>query len=254
MIKMDIAPASPVTGYQGGNYLMRFSGATSLKGSSVLCIGFSDAQVHEWVMPFSPSEVVRLTYWDGHVDAVQNDFELVMGDICRHTPIPDKRFDWILTSSVFEHLGNIEGACREIKRISKNGGMVGIQFGPVWSSSEGHHLYLNPGDPYLDFSLRQLPSHWHLRFYPWQIRNYFILVGKELQLDMIHQFVFRSRIINRFMWEDYMDVFSRNFGKPTYQEIFAAETRPCILQELRCIYKPYTDFDHEGGNLIFHVD
>jgi SAM-dependent methyltransferase len=53
-------------------------------------------------------------------------------------------FDLILSLSTFEHFFNCPQVLREMYRVLKPGGIVLINFQPIWTSSCGHHLHHIP--------------------------------------------------------------------------------------------------------------
>jgi ubiquinone/menaquinone biosynthesis C-methylase UbiE len=50
-------------------------------------------------------------------------------------------FDAIVTMSTFEHIGNVDKALSEFRRVLKPGGCVLVSFEPLWTCSYGHHLH-----------------------------------------------------------------------------------------------------------------
>ena len=63
---------------------------------------------------------------------------------------------------MLEHLSDLRGAFDEMSRVLRNGGEMLHMFGPAWSCAYGHHIYEDPGDALLNFSLWQMPAHIHL--------------------------------------------------------------------------------------------
>lgn len=54
----------------------------------------------------------------------------------------DNSFDFIVSMSTFEHIGNLNLTLKEFHRVLKPGlGMVLINFEPIWTCSYGHHLH-----------------------------------------------------------------------------------------------------------------
>jgi SAM-dependent methyltransferase len=62
------------------------------------------------------------------------------GDI-RSLPYMDDSFDLILNIATFEHIHALPDALLQMHRLLKPGGMVYAQFGPLWSSAVGHHIW-----------------------------------------------------------------------------------------------------------------
>src|SRR5207249_11402979 len=135
---------------------------TDLSGKRLLCIGFSEDEVQQYVARYGPARITMLTNWVDHADARITSFPLVIGDITRKTEFTDNSFDAILTLSVLEHLGDLRTAFKEMVRLVKRGGEMLHMFGPAWSCAYGHHIYADPADPLLNFSLWDMPAHMHL--------------------------------------------------------------------------------------------
>ena len=52
----------------------------------------------------------------------------------------DGLFDLVVSINAFEHIDDPEAAFREAIRITRPGGMMVLQFDPIWNSPFGHHL------------------------------------------------------------------------------------------------------------------
>ena len=52
----------------------------------------------------------------------------------------DRIFDFVYSINTFEHISNPAIAFDEMMRVSKPGGIIYIQFDPIWASPFGHHL------------------------------------------------------------------------------------------------------------------
>ncbi|HUN40317.1 MAG TPA: class I SAM-dependent methyltransferase [Acetobacteraceae bacterium] len=60
----------------------------------------------------------------------------------------DALFDLVYSVNALEHIPDPELAWLEIARVTRPGGVVALQFDPIWTSPHGHHL-------------------WHLNLDPW---------------------------------------------------------------------------------------
>ena len=68
----------------------------------------------------------------------------------------DALFDLVYSVNALEHIPEPELAWREIVRVTRPGGVVALQFDPIWTSPNGHHL-------------------WHLALDPWD----HLILGEE---------------------------------------------------------------------------
>ena len=53
---------------------------------------------------------------------------------------PDAYFDAAYSLNVFEHINDLEGAYRELRRVLKPGGLLYLYSSPIWTSYRGHHF------------------------------------------------------------------------------------------------------------------
>lgn len=53
---------------------------------------------------------------------------------------PDAHFDAAYSLNVFEHINDLEGAYRELRRVLKPGGLLYLYSSPIWTSYRGHHF------------------------------------------------------------------------------------------------------------------
>jgi ubiquinone/menaquinone biosynthesis C-methylase UbiE len=75
----------------------------------------------------------------------------------------DALFDLVYSINAMEHIPNPELAWREIVRVTRPGGVVALQFDPIWTSPSGHHL-------------------WHLNLDPWE----HLLLSEDEMAEKIH--------------------------------------------------------------------
>jgi ubiquinone/menaquinone biosynthesis C-methylase UbiE len=53
---------------------------------------------------------------------------------------PDAYFDAAYSLNVLEHINDLEGAYREVRRVLKPGGLLYLDASPIWTSYRGHHF------------------------------------------------------------------------------------------------------------------
>lgn len=227
------------------DYLGRF--ADAIEGADILCIGYDEAQIDEWVVKFKPRSIACLTYWADHADGAVTKYPLVVGDITKRTQFADDAFDAVVSLSTLEHLGDLEAGLIEMKRLTRSGGNVLAMFGPAWSSAYGHHLCHRMGDPLMDFSTWKLPAFLHLLCSPEQIRAYFGADGAAA----LHWF-YSAPHINRIMYEDYVRLFFKHFQVQAIEHM-SLDVPVDILDILRTKYTPYQDFSTYGGSYRLKV-
>jgi SAM-dependent methyltransferase len=225
-----------------------FGSFTNLAGKSVLCIGFSEAEVEQLVEKYRPSRITLLTNWVEHGDAKVERFPLVIGDITKRTQFAENAFDAVLTLSVLEHLSDLNGAFDEMTRLLRNGGEMIHLFGPAWSCAYGHHLYANAGDKLLNFSLWKIPAHIHLLCTREEILRYYSEMGYPPDAGgaVIHWF-YETPIIYRVFYDDYMEIFQQDRFQMDRMEIMYNELPQAHVQRLRTAFPGRRDFSSYGG-------
>src|SRR6266404_8664061 len=227
------------------DYLGKF--ADAIEGKDILCIGYDEAQIDEWVSKFKPRSITCLTFWADHTDGAVTKYPLIVGDITQRTAFPDNRFDAVVSLSTLEHLGDLEAGLVEMKRLTRSGGNVLAMFGPAWSSAYGHHIYERAGDAFLDFSKWQLPAFLHLLCSPEQIRSFY---GDDA--DAALHWFYEAPHINRLMYDDYVRLFFKHFQVQTIEHM-TLDVPAEIISLLRRKYAPYADFSTYGGSYRLKV-
>jgi SAM-dependent methyltransferase len=248
-----LAYPGPLLNY-APNSIERIRGHMSLAGKNVLLVGYSEAQAHSLMAQEHIASAKRLALWEDHIDAQGSAFPVIIGDICGRTSFDDSSFDAVVFMSVWEHMHDIEGACRESARLTKNGGVVFTEFGPVWTGATGHHLYLDGGNPALDFTQRQLPSHMHLLYDRETIARYLSdhRGVHPHHADRAVEFIFDSDNINRQPAPAYFKA-AQHF-RPIVTEDYVSPVRLDILRHLRARWPQIDRFDLDGGAWAFAVD
>jgi len=228
------------------NYLPQLAHLTKLTAARVLCVGFSQVEIDELIAPHHPAEIISLTHWVDHIDAAVSRYPLVVGDLCAQTDFPPTYFDHVVTLSVLEHLRDLDGACREVKRILRRDGWFLSFFGPAWSCAYGHHLYANPDDPNLNFTSWQLPAHMHLLCSPQEISDWYLQKGYSPEIaQSVQHWFFETNLINRLSYDAYLSAFQRHFRIAWMEGIY--NTVPTAhLDRLRAKLGP-GDYSTYGG-------
>lgn len=73
--------------------------------------------------------------------------DVIMADAQR-LPFRDRHFDFCLSQNAFEHIPDPEAALREAFRVTKLGGLIYVQFDPVWTADSGSHFIHRIGEPW----------------------------------------------------------------------------------------------------------
>jgi SAM-dependent methyltransferase len=218
-----------------------------LAGKSVLCIGYTEAELAQFVAPHHPASVQVLTKWDDHEDSKVKRYPLTVGDLCERTPFADAQFDCVMMLSVMEHLQDLSAALAETRRLLRRDGELLTFFGPAWSCPYGHHLYLQGGHPLLDFSQCGMPAYLHLLCSQDEVRRF--VLDNGLIEDYVPWFVrmfWEDPMINRLMFEEYPRAFGEQFQLVGQSTCYCEVPREFVAL-LRRKYAPFRDFSSYGG-------
>jgi hypothetical protein len=145
-------------------------------------------------------------------------------------------------------LSDLHGAFDEMSRLLRNGGEMLHMFGPAWSCAYGHHIYQDPRDPLLNFSLWQMPAHIHLLCSRQEIVDYYRDVGypDEAGQAALHWF-FEAPIINRVFYDDYLAIFDEDRFQIDRMEIMYNELPRDHLDRLKRAFPGRRNFTDYGG-------
>jgi ubiquinone/menaquinone biosynthesis C-methylase UbiE len=182
------------------------------------------------------------------------------GDI-RKMEFDDSYFDVLISSAVFEHLHDFSIALREMYRVLKPGGFVYSHFGPIWSGSYGHHLWLEKDGQLFTYHNTLLPPYCHLLMTPEQVM-YWLREQDHPYSREITDYVFRSPDQNHLMFSDYEKlmrsspfkiVFLKGYDFDKLQQVYAAATTAEMFQNLMERYPADRDrFLYDGITVLLH--
>lgn len=200
----DLPKVGKITNALDAGILTEF---TEISGKNLLCLGMSEAELNEHIVPHEPASITVLTFWADHKDAEGGAFPIVMGDVTKKTPFSDGAFDTVLSTSVLEHVSDIGAALNEMARLTRRGGDMVHIFGPVWSGPYGHHMCQGTVDPNLVFWMWQMPAHMHLLCSREELHEYYTELGYgQYGGDACWHWFHEAEHINRIFFDDYLRV------------------------------------------------
>ena len=121
----------------------------------------------------------------------------------RKSPFSSNYFDIIVSYASFEHIFKLDVALNEMFRILKIGGLLYTNFGPIWSSAWGHHLWISHDGYIYNYLNTILPPYCHLLMEPEDLNAYCIkYYEKELSAELV-DYIYNSPKQNRLFFEDY---------------------------------------------------
>ncbi len=74
-----------------------------------------------------------------------------LGDLCQGLPMESESFDLVFSYNTFEHLTDPAQALAELLRLTKKGGVLYLDFGPLYNSPWGLHAFGAMRMPYPQF-------------------------------------------------------------------------------------------------------
>lgn len=188
-----------------------------------------------------------------------NSCKIIRGDI-RKTDFLDNYFDIIISSSVFEHIQNIDIAINEMYRVLKPGGFLYSHFGPIWSTSYGHHLYMSYNSKLYNYWNFILPPYCHLLLSPDELLEYcFNKTSNEELSKSIVKYIYESQDQNRLMYEDYERIicaskfeviFLKGYDHPILSAMYTSIEFPKTMKLLRDKFPDYNNFLYDGITVL----
>lgn len=76
---------------------------------------------------------------------------MVAADCCKHLPLSDNTFDFVVSFNAFEHFPDPLRAMEEVLRVTRSGGLMHFHFGPLYYGPWGLHAYRTLRMPYAQY-------------------------------------------------------------------------------------------------------
>jgi len=230
-----------------------------LEGRRVLEVG-CDPQgrfVSQVQQRHRPAEIVGMNLVAPDLE-LEAGCRLEPGDI-RQTGYDDGAFDVILSSSAFEHIANFDTALSEMHRILAPGGRLFSHFGPIWSTSYGHHLWLHHDGQLYNYWNVALPAYCHLLMTREEVSEELARTHPAAVCDVITEYVFASPEQNHLFFEDYETIvadsdfdvlFFKGYDNPKLAHRYNASIGPDTYRRLRDAYPTNRHFSYDGITLL----
>jgi len=131
----------------------------------------------------------------------------------RSLPFPDNSFNAVVSVATLEHVNGIDLFLKEVTRVLKPKGLFFTEFGPIWSSAHGHHVYAVAGSKEARFwkpGKNPIPDYAHLLMTPDEMREHLCSspCADEL-IDPIIHWIYFGDSINRCPYEAYLASFRK---------------------------------------------
>jgi SAM-dependent methyltransferase len=129
----------------------------------------------------------------------------------RESGLPSRAFGAIFSVAVLEHLLDLPTCLAEMHRLLVPGGRVYAAFGPIWSSSLGHHVFAEADGVQLrhwDPERNPIDDYAHLLVNRAEMRDSLARVRTAALADAAVEWIYDGRAINRLFFDDYVESFS----------------------------------------------
>jgi len=203
--------------------------------------------------PDSNAKYKRFTEAD-HSDL--SEYNLFSGRIEELPQALEEKFDMVFSIAAFEHIARLPLALEKMKGALVLGGKLLTIFAPLWSCWNGHHLpeVVDKAGNHWNFGNSPIPPWGHLLYKPAEL---FDLLCQKSDVDTaweIVYFTYCSPHINRYFFDDYVDIVVRS-GFKIHMAIppFGAPEIPvAVSQQLLARYPGRTNFGDTG--LLFLLE
>ncbi len=131
----------------------------------------------------------------------------------RSSGLQSETFGAIFSVAVLEHLIEFDVCLAEMHRLLIPGGRVYAAFGPVWSSSLGHHVFADVNGVQLrhwDPRLNPIEDHSHLLLSPAEMLRHIAAARSPALAEAAVDWIYASDNVNRMFFEDYVAAFERS--------------------------------------------
>jgi len=177
----------------------------------------------------------------------------------RSTPYPNDYFDLIYSTSAFEHIHHLDLMLTEMFRVLRPGGKLFSHFGPIWSGSYGHHLWLTHESRLYNYWNTPLPPYCHLIMSPEDLASHCREKYPDALSRKIVDYVFTSDEQNKYFFEDYERfvetsnfrvLYFKGYDHPELASRYAAKPFSDTIDLLLKKYSPRRQFMYDGIELL----
>ena len=172
----------------------------------------------------------------------------------------DASIDGVFSDCAFEHISNLPAVLEEMYRVLVPGGLLFSHFGPIWSTSYGHHFWTNDGQGNsYNYHNVLLPPWCHLLMKREQIENILKDHFPEHLASRWSDYIYSSNEQNQLFFDDYERIVKaspfetllfKGYDAPTLTAKYPSAYSPQTLQELKEKYPGQSGFLYDGIRLL----
>jgi len=169
-------------------------------------------------------------------------------------PYRDDSFDVLLNIATFEHIHNLDMTMREMHRLLKPKGIMYAQFGPIWSSAVGHHIWCHLDDQIFRFddpALNPLDDFDHLLYTRKELAEKLAKSWDARTVEHLVRAVFDHSHINRIFHHEICDCMRQSpFEVLRLEKSWDISVPSEIEQRLRDRHGDRSDFSCAGMQIV----
>lgn len=185
------------------NHIELCENAKFFLGKDVLEVGGTTPQ--GVVKRLNPKSWTCIDTW-GMVNLDSQNYRVINANIAT-LDLESNSFDFIYSTNAFEHISDLKSGIQNMKRMLRNGGYLSTIFGPIWSSSKGHHLWAFDQNKNLHTFNDELIPHWgHLLCSQDEVRELLSKTFSEPYVVAIMRTIYEQNTINHLFYEDYKEI------------------------------------------------
>jgi SAM-dependent methyltransferase len=161
----------------------------------------------------------------------------------------NEKFDCIFSVACFEHIAKLPVALDRMWAVLKPGGKLFSMFSPIWSCSDGHHLYhLTIPERFSDQGHKKILDPWeHLLKSRKDLHKDLKLKYDTEFADRVIYEVFNNPHINRYFSEDYDYIFKNSkFKLDKFFPSYEIDVPPSYQRALEATCFGYKKFTNQG--------
>jgi SAM-dependent methyltransferase len=173
--------------------------------------------------------------------------------------LEDESIDSVFSFSAFEHIRDLGAVLAEMHRVLVPGGLLYSHFGPLWSTSYGHHLWLQHDDGRVfNYHNVLLPPWCHLLSTRDDVRQLVSQYDAGVA-DQWVDFIFDSTDQNQLFFDDYERIvedcpletlFLKGYDAPDLAAKYPTARSPAVLDKLHATFPDRHGFLYDGITLL----
>lgn len=177
-----------------------------------------------------------------------------------HSGFADASIDGVFSECAFEHIRDLPAVLEEMYRVLVPGGSLFTSFGPIWSSSYGHHFWtLDDNGALYNYHNVLLPPWCHLLMSREDVENTLKSQFSETAASRWADYIFASEEQNQLFFDDYERIIKaskfetilfKGYDAPYLQAKYPSAYSAEILLKLKERYPGRTGFLYDGITIL----